>query len=729
MTHRPDHTEAEIMTTPDSPPAAPRIATIRRLHGDADPDDYAWMRDHDDPEFTGYLAAEREYYQSRRARLDGLTGQLDSEIAARIPNRAQDSVAWPLGGFQYWTRTPEGGENRQHLRSATGPGGADERVLLDENLIAAGTGYVEVGTFEPSPDGRLLAWAADTTGAEIYRLRIRDLTTGADLADVIERSYPGAAWSAAGDFLFYLVPDAANRPFQVWRHQVGSDAAADVLVFAENDARFEVTLRASRSGALAIITSASRDTTEVRLIGLADPLADPVLVRPRERGLEYRIDHARDTDGGGPGWLYIVTDAGASEFTLMRAPADAPGAANWAPVACPAVAPARDDTRLHGCDVIGEHLLLTLRRDGSPLLAITGLDGSGVIDVAPGVPVGSIWVEHDEDYAAGSVIVGQESLIEPAAWYRLDLATGERSLLKRREVPGYDPGDYLTTRVFAPAADGTPIPVTLARHRSTPLDGTAGCLLYGYGAYEACSDPEFETWLPSLLDRGVVYACAHIRGGGEGGRSWWQQGRLRAKPTTFTDFIDVADWLAGQPAGGGGQAALVDGDRIVSRGLSAGGLLQGAVYSIRPSRWRAVVAEVPFVDCVNTMLDPTIPLTINEWDEWGDPRDPGDYACIRSYSPYDNPPAGPRPPLLVTGALHDPRVGVHEPAKWVARLRATGGEQDGEIWFRAELGAGAHTGPSGRYAQASYEAEVAAFVLDAIGIGDRPRMSDHRVLS
>ena len=301
------------------------------------------------------------------------------------------------------------------------------------------------------------------------------------------------------------------------------------------------------------------------------------------------------------------------------------------------------------------------------------------------------------------------SLISPPAWYRLDLETGERTLLKRREVPGYDPGEYRTERVTATARDGTAIPVTLAYHARTPLDGTAPCLLYGYGAYEDSNDPAFELGLPSLLDRGVVYAIAHVRGGGEGGRNWWQQGRRRSKPTTFTDFIDVADWLAG--AGG-----VVDGERIVAWGLSAGGLLMGAVYSMRPDRWAAVVAQVPFVDCVNTMLDPSIPLTITEWDEWGDPRDLGDFEVMRSYSPYDNPPSGDRPPLLVTGAVHDPRVAVHEPAKWVARLRATAPGGSPEVVFRVELGAGAHTGPSGRFAQARYEAQVNAFVLDAMGI-------------
>ncbi len=340
------------------------------------------------------------------------------------------------------------------------------------------------------------------------------------------------------------------------------------------------------------------------------------------------------------------------------------------------------------------------------MLAITDHDGSDVREILPSLTAGSIRVEHAEDYDRGSVIIAEESLVEPPAWYELDLATGTRQLLKRMEVPGHDPARYRTERITAPAADGVPIPVTLAYRQDTPLDGRAPCLLYGYGAYEFPLEPEFDRSLPSLLDRGVVYAVAHIRGGGEGGRSWWHQGRLHAKPTTFTDFIAVADWLADH---------LVDGSRIASRGISAGGLLQGAVYSMRPDRWCAVVAEVPFVDVVNTMLDASIPLTVIEWDEWGDPRTPDDYASMCSYSPYENPPSGPRPALLVTGAVNDARVAIHEPAKWVAKLRAT--ETAGSrVLFRAEVGVGAHGGPSGRSARLSYEAEIQAFILDAMGI-------------
>ncbi len=734
----PPQPPASAHLDPPGPPRAPRVPSARDLHGVVDVDNYAWMRDHAAPALRDYLVAERAYYDAHSQRLAGLAGELYQEATGRTADRSEDSVGWNLKGFVYRTRTVEGRENLQFLRSQSGE--SSDLVLLDENIIAAETGFVDVGVREPSPDAALLAWSADVTGAEIYALRVRDLAAGADLPDVIERSYPGSAWSADSRQLFYLVPDELNRPYQVWRHRLGTDPAADVLILEEADARFELTLRTSRSGEQIVITAASRDTTEVALIPAAAPDRDPVVVWPRRRGVEYRVDHAADP-AGGPGWLYIVTDDGAPEFTLLRAPvpdgpvaggarpdstksdyaksgsagAAEPGGARPVaaqPVPCPAVAPQRTDTRLIACDVLAGQLLLTMRRNGSPLLAITGHDGGSVREIWPAMPAGSIAVEHAEDYDAGSVIVVEESLVEPPAWSRLDLATGQRTLLKRREVPGYDPAGYRTERRLATAPDGAAIPVTLAYRAGTPLDGSAPCLLYGYGAYESCEDPAFDVSLPSLLDRGVIYAIAHIRGGGENGRAWWQQGRLRAKPTTFSDFIAVADWLAGDVPG---STALVDGDRIVSRGLSAGGLLQGAVYSRAPGRWRAVIAEVPFVDCVTTMLDPGIPLTINEWDEWGDPRDAGDFACLRSYSPYDNPPDGPRPDLLVTGAVHDPRVLVHEPAKWVARLRETN-VAGSRILFRVELGAGAHTGPSGRFGHLRYEAEVHAFALDAMGL-------------
>ena len=713
-------TGAEPLPSGPAAPAAQRIPAVRHLHGRTDVDNYAWMRDHDAPAMRDYLAAERAYYDAQTRDLAPLTDQLFGEAVARTSTAAEDSAAWTLRGYRYWYRTPAGAEARQFIRAPLPSGG--ETVLLDENVLSAETGYVDVGVAEPSPDDRLLAWSADTSGAEIYQLRFTEIDTGRELPDVIGRTYPGGAWASDSAHFFYLVPDELNRPHQVWRHAVGTAASADVLVYTETDARYELTLTGSRSGELIVITAASRDTTEVWLIPAAEPMAAPRLVEPRRRGVEYRVDHeaspAAVPGGGGAGDLLIVTDATVAdgsipEFALMRAPVSAPGRHNWVLVDCPATAPARDDTRLVRCDVLAGYLLLTLRRGGAQLLVITSPDGREVREIQSALTAGAIGVEHAADYFAGTVVIVEESLIEPPRWSALELATGRRSELKRAKVPAHDAAQYRTQRVSARAADGTDVPVTLAYRADTPLDGSAACLLYGYGAYESSLDPEFDRSLPSVLDRGVVYAVAHVRGGGERGRNWWQQGRLLAKPTTFSDFIDVAGWLAGDATG---SVALVDGARIASRGLSAGGLLQGAVYSRAPGRWRAVVAEVPFVDCVTTMLDPAIPLTINEWDEWGDPRDPDDFACLRSYSPYDNPPSGRRPDLLVTGAVHDPRVLVHEPAKWVARLRETdtGGSR---VLFRVELGAGAHTGPSGRFGHLRYEAEVTAFILDALDQG------------
>ena len=696
-------------------PSAPRIPTVRVLHGCTDVDNYAWMRDHTASAMQAYLTAERAYYDAATMPLKDLTDALVAEAVARTPQGSDDSVSWTLRGYRYLHRTPAGAEGRQLLRWPVGTASHEPVLLLDENELSAASGYADVGTCEPSPDNRFLAWSADVTGAEIYQLRFRDTQTGRDLPEAVDRTYPGGAWASDSRHFFYLVPDELNRPHQVWRHQAGSPASHDVLVFTEDDARFELTLQASRSGQLILITSSSRDTTEVRLILAAQPQAEPAVVAPRRRGVEYRVDHAADP-AGGSGHLLIVTDDGTQEFRLMRAPVAAPARENWVEMNCPVVSPTRSDTRLVRCDVFADHLLLTLRRGGSPLLAITDLMGGQVKEIWPAMIAGSVAVQHAADYAASAVTIVEESLIQPRVWSELDLRSGERRVVKRAEVPGYNPVQYRTERLLATVRDGTRVPVTLAYRADTRLDGSAPCLFYGYGAYESCLDPEFETSMPSALDRGVVYAVAHVRGGGECGRQWWQQGRLRAKQTTFTDFVDVASWLAGDNVEGDTAAsALIDGRRIVSRGLSAGGLLQGAAFSQAPGRWRAVVAEVPFVDCVTSMLDPSIPLTINEWDEWGDPRDPEDFACLRAYSPYDNPPRGPRPDLLVTGAVNDPRVLVHEPAKWVARLRET--DTEGSLTlFRVELGAGAHTGPSGRYGHLRYEAEVYAFVLAAFGL-------------
>ena len=509
---------------------------------------------------------------------------------------------------------------------------------------------------EVSPDGRLLAYSVDFTGDELFQLRIRDLATGADLPDRIEATYYSLGWAADSRSLFYVLTDRLYRPHEVWRHEVGTDPAGDVRVYREDDERFALTVRATRSGGYVLIETESRETTETLIIPAAAPQTPPAVLEPRSPGTEYRADHADGPDGGE---FYLVTNDVAEEFRLVRAPARAPGRASWTEVIA-----GSPDTRLASCHVFGPYLAVEQRHAAAPQLRVLHRASGEQRLIEAAGPQYSLALGINEDYAATAVTVRTESLTDPPSWHDVDLASGGWQLRQRKDVPGYDPAGYRTQRVAAMAEDGTVIPVTIAYRRGLRPDGTAACLLDGYGAYEDCYWPEFSVATPSLLDRGAVYAVAHIRGGGEGGRRWWLQGRLDRKRNTFTDFIAAADALADQGWAGP--------DRIVSRGRSAGGLLQGAVFTMAPRRWRAVVAEVPFVDCVTTMSDPTIPLTINEWDEWGDPRhDPVMRAYLRSYSPYDNMPPLPWPDLLVTGSVHDTRVLIKEPARWVARLRAT----------------------------------------------------------
>ena len=671
------------------PPAAPK-------QPGADP--FAWMRDRDRPDFREYLAAERAYYDEHLAQLSGSCAELLAELTARVPPE-EESVRWERGGYSYFTRTLPGQNYPQFRRVRPGPDERSELLLDQEQLLADPActgGYVELGVREVSPDGRLLAYSVDFDGGELYQLRVRDLARGVDLADRIEATYYGLAWSADSRTLCYVLTDAAYRPHEVWRHQLGTDPAQDVLVYREDDERYELFVSNTRSGEWILIEIECRDTTETLVIPASEPARRPAVLAPRRPGIEYRADHARGPDGGE---FYLVTNDVATEFRLVRRPATGDGPAAWQEVL-----PGAADTRLVSCDVFEGHLVITQRHAAATQLRVIDRATGEQRLIEAGAPHRALSLALNEEYAATCLTVRTESLTEPPSWHDVDLATGHWQLRKQQDVPGYDPAGYVSQRLTATAADGTAIPVTIACRAGAQPDGTAPCLLYGYGAYESCIWPEFSVAVPSLLDRGFVYAVAHIRGGGEGGRRWWLDGRLDRKRNTFSDFIAAAGMLA--------DSGWADGDRIVSRGLSAGGLLQGAVFSMAPQRWRAVVAEVPFVDCVATMLDPTIPLTISEWDEWGDPRDPRIRAYMASYSPYDNVPAGHRPDLLVTGSLHDPRVLIHEPAKWVARLRATDGAGS-RLLFRAELGAGAHVGPAGRYDKLGYEAEVLAFIVDA----------------
>jgi oligopeptidase B len=684
------------------------------IHGVEVVEPYGWLADPDEPETAAYLRAERDYYEARVGGLADLAETLAAEMVSRVP-AIEPSAPWEQAGWRYRRVAPDGGEYDRVVRRPHADPDADEGVILDLGLVhdEGGTGYSHEGLLEVSPDGRWLAWSIDLEGNEVYALRFRDLGTGADLAEVVPRTYYGGAWSADSSSFLYVVHDEAHRPFQVWRHRLGTSVSDDVLVFEDLDDRLELDVRASRSGRYVSILLAGRGFTEEWLIPTADLATPPRLVRERELGVEYELEHAPGHGAGGRDGFFVTTNLGAGEFQVLWAPEDDPSA--WAPLV-----PENPAVRVWGVDAFADGHVLSLRREGAAVLRVVPRRGEP-FDVLPEHAGGMVRLGRNEDWSTAAVTVAVESFVHPTVWW--DLAwDGSRLERHRKESIGVPLVDFVCEREWARAEDGVRVPVILVRHKDTPLDGTAACVLYGYGAYEASCDPDWGIdWgrsIPSLLDRGVVFAVGHPRGGGEMGRRWWDDGHLAAKHHTFDDQAAVAEHL-------------LDGrvSRIVTRGLSAGGLLQGALYGRRPGLWAGVVAEVPFVDVVTTMLDATLPLTAQEWLEWGDPRRPDEYAWMAGYSPLLHlPEVAERPPLLVTGAVHDPRVLVREPARWVARLRASDpahGEGDDPsspvsprtVLFRCETGAGAHGGPSGRFAELEYEAEIYAWVLRALGVG------------
>lgn len=756
---------------PAPPPLPPAEARVRIAHGTITAQPFGWMADRADPRLLAHLGAERDYYEAVTAGLGPLRTQLRAEFAARLPTE-DDSVPWRCGRYLYLERTPAGAQFPQLCRRAdrasgvssagdTGRASRDGRasgacgahddatdgefeVVLDGGLIAAGT-YLRFGVCEPSPDGRLVAYSVDFTGDEVFQLRFRDTASGSDLPDRIPRSYYGRAWSADSRAFFYVVHDVSFRPCRVFRHVIGTDPGADRLVYAEPDERYHVTVAPTRSGEWIVISAEARDTNEQWVIPADASDTPPRLVERRCCGIEYFVEHIARTghaSQAGPirAGFVILTNDRAPEYRVVAAPTSAPGRANWRELV-----PGDPAVRFRRLDVVGSHLVLSCRAGGDPFLRIVRPDGSHH-DQHPGIPAGVIEASARGAYDAAEVVVSTQSLVVPRRWWSVDLHTGERRLLRATAPPGYDEAAYLTMRLLAPAPDGRLIPVTIACRRGSRGPGTGSrtgpgsgsgtasgtgsgtgpgsgpgsghraatepgpglgdgagpCLLYGYGAYEACADPRFSVTIASLLDRGYVYAIAHVRGGGELGRGWWLDGRLAAKRNTFTDFVAVRDHLV--------TAGWASPDRVACRGLSAGGLTVGVAYTFWPGRWAGVVAEAPAVDLLNQMLDPAIPLTVNEYDEWGDPAHEQQFAWMRSYTPQENVTDAPRPPLLVTGILHDPRVMISEPAKWVAALRAVD-TRGNKILLRPELGPGAHRGPAGRSGSLAYEAEILAWVI------------------
>ncbi len=682
--------------------------------GDERVDPWFWLRERDDPEVLEYLEAENAYTDAVLAHLAPLRARLYDEIAARV-QQTDASAPTRRGDHEYFLRTIEGLQYDVHCRRLAGspalpdpfaaPGAPEgEEVVLDENALAEGQEYLAVGDLAISPDQRLAAYSVDTTGGERYELRFRDLTTGADLPDVVPDTYYGLAWANDARTVLFTRPDESMRPWQVWRHTVGTPTAHDVLVHQEDDDRFFVAITRARTGRVLVLTVASKVTSEVYLIDADDHAAAPVIVEPREQGHEYHVEHHVGPAGDR---LFVLTNRdGFDNFALEVTDRATPGRSHWSTVVAH-----RDDVRLEDVDAFADRVIVSERADAHERLRVLdlGVDGLTLDDhfISPRDDVGSMWMGSNPDYDAPALRYGYTSLVMPASAYDFDPATRTSTLVKQQPVIGYDPEHYESQRVWATAPDGARVPISMVWRRDTRRADGNPMLLYGYGSYEVSIDPSFSSARVSLLDRGVVFAIAHVRGGGELGRQWYEQGKYFAKTNTFSDFVASAAHVVAE--------GITSPDRLAARGGSAGGLLMGAVANLAPSQFRAIVAEVPFVDCLTTILDESLPLTVTEWEEWGDPvHDPALYDYMKSYSPYDNVEAKDYPAMLVTGGLNDPRVQYWEPAKWVAKLRATKTD-DRPLVLKMEMGAG-HSGPSGRYDAWRDESFVFAFLLEQIGI-------------
>ncbi|HEV2885352.1 MAG TPA: S9 family peptidase [Jatrophihabitans sp.] len=697
-----------------TPPVAARKPIERVHHGDTFVDDYEWLRDKADPEVIGYLEAENAYTEASTARLEPLRQRIFDEIVTRT-KQTDLTVPSRRGGYWYYNRTVEGQQYPIHCRLpavgdappviADEEGGgeplelAGEQVLLDGNQIAADSGFFALGTIEASPDGALLAYSLDLTGDERFTLHIKDLRTGEDLPDTVANVFYSSAWSADASAVFYIMADEAWRPNQVWRHLVGTDAAEDVVVFNEEDERFWVNVELTRNELAIQISVGSKLTTEVWLLDAHAPQSEPVLVEPRTEGVEYQVEHAGDQ-------LLIVHNTHEANFELSSVAVEDPGAANWR-----TLIPGSPDRRLISVDAFAGHAMLYLRSAGLTSLAVLPRtsDGFGAPEpVEFDEPLYSVVPEQNRDWNASSYRLTYRSLITPDTVYDYDVPSKTLLLRKRQPVLGdVDLSSYRQVREWARATDGTLVPVSVVSRADVALDGNAPLVLYAYGAYEVSMDPYFSIPRLSMLDRGVVFAIAHVRGGGEMGRHWYDQGKMLSKRNTFTDFIAAAEHLV--------SAGWTRPERIVAHGGSAGGLLMGAVANLAPRAFGGIVAQVPFVDALTTILDPSLPLTVTEWEEWGNPlADPEVYAYMKSYTPYENVEAKDYPAILAVSSLNDTRVLYVEPAKWIARLRAVS-TGSAPILLKTEMEAG-HGGRSGRYDAWREASLILAWQLETLGV-------------
>ena len=674
------------------PPVARKEARELTMHGVTRIDNYYWMNERDHPDVVAYLEAENSYTKSFMQHTDELQQQLFDEIVGRI-RQTDMSVPYRLNGYYYYTRYEEGKEYPVYCRKK-GSLDAPEEVMLNVNELAEGFSFYQVGSLQVSEDNRMLAYSVDTLSRRIYTIHFKDLFTGETLTDVIAGTSGNLAWAADGKTLFYSVKDETLRPYRIFRHILGSMPGEDQLVFEETDPTFNTWISRTKSRKYLVIRSSSTMSDECRILEASRPNGEFVVFQPRVRGLEYSIEHAGS-------FFYVLTNLEAKNFRLMTAPTEWTSLENWKEFI-----PHRDDVLLEDMEVFEDFIALGERKDA--LSGIRILRNSGedyYIDFKE--EAYSVGFSSNPEFNTDLLRFSYTSLTTPLSVYDYHTMDRTREMLKQQEVVGgYDPAAYKTERLFVEARDGARVPVTLVYRRELRSGDGNPLLLYGYGSYGASMDPYFSSVRLSLLDRGFIYAIAHIRGGEEMGRPWYEEGKLLKKKNTFTDFIDCGEYLKNN-----GYAK--DGE-LFAMGGSAGGLLIGAVINMRPNLFNAAIAAVPFVDVVTTMLDESIPLTTGEYDEWGNPNQKEYFDYMLSYSPYDNVAQQDYPALLVTAGYHDSQVQYWEPAKWVARLREynTGG-QPLLLWTNMEYG---HGGASGRFEQYRETALEYAFLVDRSGL-------------
>jgi oligopeptidase B len=683
--------QAAMAQAPAAPPVARKVPHTTAIHGYTLSDDYFWLREKASPDVTAYLEAENAYTEGVMAPTKALQETLYKEMLGRI-KQTDLGVPSRIGEYFYYSRTEEGKQYPFMCRRHGSMDGAEE-VLLDLNQQAEGRKFLGLGAYVVSDDANWLAYSLDTTGYRQYVLHVRDLRTGKESGEQIER-VGSVVWATDNKTLVYTTEDAVSkRSDKVFRHSVG--APSSELVFEERDELFDVSAGRSLDKKMIFVSSGAKTSTEVRYLPASTPAAPLTVVLPREPGHEYDVDHYN-------GELYITTNKGAKNFKVVKAPIADPSERNWS-----TFIEHKPGLRIGSLVFFANHVVVTEREGGLSYLRVIDMKTKASHRVATEEADYALSLAANPEYDSTTVRFNYQSMITPSSVYDYDMTTKQRTLLKRTEVlGGYTPSGYESQRVWAVARDGTKVPISLVHRKGVKLDGSAPMLLYAYGSYGASQSPTFSSARLSLLDRGVVYALAYIRGGGELGEEWREQGRMLQKMNTFTDFIDCADHLI--------KNRFTSADRLVIQGGSAGGLLMGAVANMRPDLFKAVVAQVPFVDVINTMLDASLPLTTSEYIEWGNPNNKPDFDYMRTYSPYDNVKAQRYPSMLVHVSLNDSQVPYWEGAKLVARLRVTKTDSN-PLLLKTNFGAG-HGGASGRYDALHETAFTYAYMLWQMGV-------------